>query len=235
MCPSPATPGCWPSSSASLWHPRWAHWERLGGSSPSWARPRPWPGCSTTGPRLGQVLAQRASVLRVTGDLDGAMAAGQQALALAAELGESAVQVHASYNLGRAYYAIGDFGPAAELQRQNVEAADQESSTPSTDFRIRSQAWLARTLSALGAFAEGRRHGEEALRLATLAGRGPTPMIAHGCLGDLYLAQGDLAHAIRVLEQGLALCRASDNQDQLRVIVASLGAAYALQGRLAEG
>jgi tetratricopeptide (TPR) repeat protein len=60
-------------------------------------------------------------------------------------------------------------------------------------------------------------------------------MIAHGCLGDLYLAQGDLAHAIRVLEQGLALCRASDNQDQLRVIVASLGAAYALQGRLAEG
>jgi tetratricopeptide (TPR) repeat protein len=186
-------------------------------------------------PRLGQVLAQRASVLRVTGDLDGAMAAGQQALALAAELGESAVQVHASYNLGRAYYAIGDFGRAAELQRQNVEAADQESSTPSTDYRIRSQAWLARTLSALGAFAEGRRHGEEALRLATLAGRGPTPMIAHGCLGDLYLAKGDLAHAIRVLEQGLALCRASDNQDQLRAIVASLGSAYALQGRLAEG
>jgi tetratricopeptide (TPR) repeat protein len=50
--------------------------------------------------RLGRVLAGRASVLRVTGDLDGAMAAGQQALALAAELGESAVQVHASYNLG---------------------------------------------------------------------------------------------------------------------------------------
>src|SRR5499427_8338259 len=92
-------------------------------------------------PRLGQVLAQRASVLRVTGDLDGAMAAGQQALALAAELGESAVQVHASYNLGRAYYAIGDFGRAAALQRQNVEAADQESGTLSTDFRIRSQAW----------------------------------------------------------------------------------------------
>jgi tetratricopeptide (TPR) repeat protein len=60
-------------------------------------------------------------------------------------------------------------------------------------------------------------------------------MIAHGCLGDLYLAQGDLAPAIRVLEQGLALCRASDNQDQLRAIVASLGAASALQGRLAEG
>ena len=68
-------------------------------------------------------------------------------------------------------------------------------------------------MSTLGAFAEGRRHGEEALRLATLAGRGVTPIIVHGCLGDLYLAQGDLEHAIRVLEQGLALCRASGNRN----------------------
>ena len=163
--------------------------------------------------RLGRVLAQMAAVLRITGDLDGAIAAGRQALELAAALGESALQVQASHTLGQAYYAIGDFGRAAELLRRNVEAADRESGTPSTDLRIESQAWLARTLSALGAFAEGRRHGEEALRLATLAGRGDTPIIAHACLGHLYLAQGDLEHAIRVLEQGLALCRASGNRD----------------------
>jgi tetratricopeptide (TPR) repeat protein len=90
-------------------------------------------------------------------------------------------------------------------------------------------------LSALGAFAEGRRHGEEALRLAMLAGRGETPVVAHGCLGDLYLAQGDLEHATRVLEQGLALCRAFGNWNWLRVIAAHLGYATALQGRLAEG
>src|SRR4029453_14615429 len=107
--------------------------------------------------------------------------------------------------------------------------------TRSTDVRVQSQAWLARTLGALGAFAEGRRHGEEALRLATLVGRGQTPIAAHGCLGELYLAQGDLEHAIRVLEQGLALCRASGNQVWLRGIVAGLGYASALQGRLTEG
>ena len=115
---------------------------------------------------------------------------------------------------GRHTHAIGDFGRAAELLRRNVEAADRESGTPSTDLRIESRAWLARTLSALGAFAEGRRHGEEALRLATLEGRGATPIVAHTCLGYLYLAQGDLEHAIRVLEQGLALCRASGNRDR---------------------
>jgi class 3 adenylate cyclase/tetratricopeptide (TPR) repeat protein len=185
--------------------------------------------------RLGRVLAEMTSVRTVTGDHDGAMTAGQQALDLAAALGESALQVEASHFLGGAYYASGDFGRAAELLRRNVEAADRESGRSSTDVRIWSQAFLARTLSALGAFAEGRRHGEEALRLAMLAGQGVTPVVVHGCLGDLYLAQGDLEHAIRVLNQGLALCRASGNRDTLRLIVAGLGSAYALQGRLAEG
>src|SRR5207244_528312 len=145
------------------------------------------------------------------------------ALALATKFGESALQMQASHRLGQVYYAIGDFGRAAELLRRNVEAADRGSGTPSADLRIQSQAWLARTLSALGAFAEGRRHGEEALHLATLAGRGDAPIAAHGCLGLLYLAQGDLEPAIQVLEQGLALCRASGTRGWLRVIPAGLG------------
>jgi predicted ATPase/class 3 adenylate cyclase len=186
--------------------------------------------------RLGRVLAEMARVLRLTGDLDGAMAAGQQALELAAEFDESALQGEVSLSLGQAYHAIGDFGRAAELLRRNVEAADRESGTSGKDWRIQSQALLARTLGALGAFAEGRHHGEEAFRLATLAGRGQTSIAAHACLGYLYLAQGDLEHAIRVLEQGLALCRASGYRGGfLRQIVAGLGSASALQGRLAEG
>ena len=69
-------------------------------------------------------------------ETDGAMAAGQQAHELAAALGDSALQVQASHNLGQAYYAIGDFGRAAELLRRNVEAADRESGTPRTDVQI---------------------------------------------------------------------------------------------------
>ena len=90
-------------------------------------------------------------------------------------------------------------------------------------------------MGALGAFAEGRRHGEEALRLAITEGRGDAPIVAHACLGRLYLAQGDLEHAIRVLEHGLALCRASGDLTYLRAIATGLGTAVALQGRLAEG
>jgi hypothetical protein len=120
------------------------------------------------------------------------MAAGQQVLDLAATLGDSALQVQASYTLGQAFQAIGDFGRSAELLRRSVGAADREAGTPGTDLQIMSRAFLARTLSALGEFVEGRRHGEEALRLATLAGRGLTPIVVHGCLGPLYLARGDV-------------------------------------------
>jgi tetratricopeptide (TPR) repeat protein len=176
-----------------------------------------------------------AQVLRQTGEPNGAMAAGQQARALAAALGDSVLQAQASYYLGQAYFAIGDFGRAADLLRWSVAAVNPESGRFSTDVRIQSQAWLAWALSALGAFTEGRQNGEEALRLATLAGRGNTPVSAHGCLGLLYLAQGDLDHAIRVFDQGLALCRASGNRDWLRPIVAGLGYASALAGRLGEG
>ena len=105
----------------------------------------------------------------------------------------------------------------------------------SANVRIQPRARLAQTLSALGVFAEGRCHGEEALRLAMLEGRGITPILAHGCLGQLYLSQGDLEHAVRVLERGLALCRATGDRNWLQIIVASLGSAYALQGHLAEG
>src|SRR5262249_16380586 len=139
--------------------------------------------------------------LMETGDDNGAIAASQQALALAVALGDSTLQAFASLQLGTSYYHPGDFGRAAALLRQSVEAADRESGTLSTDMRIMSRAQLTRPLSEVGAFIEGRHYGEEALHLAMLEGRGTTPLLAHGTLGHLYLAQGDLEHAIRVLEQ----------------------------------
>jgi tetratricopeptide (TPR) repeat protein len=185
--------------------------------------------------RLGQVLINLASERMEMGNLDTAIVAGQQALELAVALGESALQVRAAYTLGRVYRATGDFARSAELLRRNVEAADRESGTSGTELRLRSRASLALTLSMLGAFAEGQCHGEEALRLAIQEGRGSAPIMAYGCLGLLSLAQGELAHAIRVLEPGLVLCRASDNRDWLQVIAAGLGTAYALRGQLTEG
>jgi tetratricopeptide (TPR) repeat protein len=61
-------------------------------------------------------------------------------------------------------------------------------------------------------------------------------ILAYSRLATLYLAQGSLADAIRLGNQGLALCRTSGNHSGFRqTIVACLGYAAALQGRLAEG
>jgi tetratricopeptide (TPR) repeat protein len=147
------------------------------------------------------------------------------------------LQGHASASLGLVCWAIGDFGRAVELLRRSLEAADRASDTPSSvSFqRIYTRAWLARTLSPLGAFAEGLRYGEEALRLAIQNGPGRSPILAYGSLGLLYLTKGDLDPAVQVLEQGLVFCRASGNRDWFAGVVAGLGSAYALQGRLVEG
>jgi predicted ATPase len=183
--------------------------------------------------RLALVLARLTGLLRQRAEFAGAIAAGQEALALATARGDLVLQVEATFYLGQAYWSIGDYGRASELFRRNVEALEPGTMRP--DRHITSQAWVAFILSHLGQFAEGRRQGEEALRHAMAESRQDEPMLATCYLGRLYLAQGDLEAAIRVLDQSLVLCRAADNWNVGRGTAAGLGYAYALVGRLAEG
>jgi DNA-binding NtrC family response regulator/tetratricopeptide (TPR) repeat protein len=185
--------------------------------------------------RLGRVLVRKTQLLRMTADHRGAIATGQQALALAATLDDRIMQMAAAHRLGQAYFAIGDFEPAVALLRQNVASLAAGVPDPRPRYGIQSRAWLALVFSVLGEFAKGQPYGEEALRLTATEGQGNLPSIAHGCLGFLYLTKGDLDHAIRVLDQGLAFCRATDNRDWARQIAAGLGQAYALTGHITEG
>ncbi len=186
--------------------------------------------------RLGGALSRMVTVRLIVGDVEGALAAGREALALAAALGDPALHVHASFRLGHAYAGIGDYRRAAEMLRANVAALARRTRGGVRLWCIHSQAWLAEVLGILGEFAEGRRQGEEAFRLAMGDGQwddAPFGVVAR--LGCLYLAQGDLDAAIRVFEEGLALCRASGNRAPVWAIVGGLGEAYAHTGRLAEG
>jgi class 3 adenylate cyclase/DNA-binding winged helix-turn-helix (wHTH) protein/tetratricopeptide (TPR) repeat protein len=187
--------------------------------------------------RLGGVLSRMVTVHRIVGDVAGALAAGQEALELAAALGDLALHVHASYRLGQAYTDMGDFRRAAEVLRGNVAALTCGMPGNMRVWCIKSQAWLAQVLTVLGEFAEGRRHGAEALRLAMRDGQwqSDAPIVAHSHLGRLHLAQGNLESAIRVFEEGLTLCRATGQDTSLATIVGCLGEAYAHTGRLAEG
>jgi class 3 adenylate cyclase/tetratricopeptide (TPR) repeat protein len=185
--------------------------------------------------RLARVLAKLAIAHRMEGDLGDAMAAGQQALAMAAELGDDALRISAAHRLGQVYYGRGEFRRAAELLRQTVAALTPDMPAPEPYYRITSRAWLALTLGAMGAFAEGRRHGEEALCFALTDHQSDATIVAHGCLGLLSLEQGHMEGAMQVLAQGLSLCRASGHRDWSISIAAGLGYAYALTGQGEEG
>ena len=185
--------------------------------------------------RLGQVLSTKTFVRMAQGDLEGAVTAGCQALELATMLEDPALQIEASLRLGQAYFGMGDFGQAAELLRGNVEALARGAPSLVRSWGILSRAWLAWVLGVLGEFAEGRHHGKEALRLAMVERRREAPVIAHGCLGLLYLEQGDWDAAVQVLDQGLALDCAPGDTNWSMLIVGGLGEAYARAGRLDEG
>jgi tetratricopeptide (TPR) repeat protein len=183
---------------------------------------------------LGRVLYWVSFARRELGDFDGATAAGQEALEIAATLGDPIEQAAACYRLGQVASRIGDFKQAAELFRANIETLSPGGPGQSRDLAIMSRAWLARVMGSIGGFAEGRRHGEEGLRLAMEDPRGIAPIVAYGCLGHLYLAQGDLDAAIRMLEPGLALCRAADETPWSVPIAGNLGEAYGRAGRFTE-
>jgi len=66
--------------------------------------------------RLVRVLGPMVNIRRLTGDPDGAMAVGRQALALATALGDSALQGQASFALGQVYSTNGDRGYATSTR-----------------------------------------------------------------------------------------------------------------------
>jgi tetratricopeptide (TPR) repeat protein len=128
--------------------------------------------------RLGWVLAKRADVLRFTGDFDGAVAAGQQALALAAALGERALQVRASHHLGQIYYGIGDFGQAGRGATTKRGSCGQSIRIGAR--RAYYSAWLTRPV-VWGDMARrpgSRRHaGTRPRRCTSLVSYMPTPIL----------------------------------------------------------
>lgn len=183
---------------------------------------------------LARLLSVGSYVRRELGDLGGAVAAGQEALAIGVTLADPVLRADAVSRLAQAVHTTGDFRLSAQLLRTNLGTLSSGVSGRSRALLIGSEAWLARSLASIGEFLDGGRHGQNALRLAMEDGEGPSPVTAHGCLGILYVIQGEWAAAISLLERGLALCHAADDRNWSQAIAGALGEAYGRVGRLSE-
>jgi len=188
-------------------------------------------------PRLGRASAYMCRLFTGMGNHDDAVASGQHALAVAATLGDFALQLLAHHYLGVAYYCLGDYRRAMGFLRRNVESLTGDligercglTALPA----VVSRAWLVRCLAELGVFPEGIAHAEEAVRIAEAADH-PNSLI-HAYLGGglLFLRMRDLSRAIPILERGLELCRIWDILSLFPHTASALACAYACAGRVA--
>ena len=115
--------------------------------------------------------------------------------------------------LGRIAYEQGDY-PSGHRHPERVCAS--LGGTPldasfglAAPVAVMSRVWLIWSLAELGAFDEGRRHSEEATRIATALNHPFSRVVALLSAGLLALRQGEIPQAIPPLEQSLTLCQAT--------------------------
>jgi tetratricopeptide (TPR) repeat protein len=188
--------------------------------------------------RLGWAAALMINMFHMRADYDRALASGQRARTIAATSGELALQVQTHFHLGHVYHALGSYRQAIGVLRWNVAALTGERLQERLGLpglaSVLSRNWLVRCLVELGAFAEGRVLGDEAIQMAETADHPFSRGEAYHSIGRLYLRQGDFPKAVPILERGLEVCQAANIQLFVPFLASELGAAYALAGRLPE-
>jgi class 3 adenylate cyclase/tetratricopeptide (TPR) repeat protein len=190
--------------------------------------------------RLGWVTYGIAHCHYLANEQEQTVEAGRRALALSGG-NDIAHEVAVNILLGYSFHVTGAYREATVVLRRNIDVLGDRvrerfglpifPAFPAVTSRER----LVRCLAELGEFTEAIRVGEEGLRIAEDIDH-PTTLAAM-CLGlgTLHMRRDDLARATPVLERGLAVGRRWSIFVYAFTIIAAVGRAYALTGRVKEG
>jgi tetratricopeptide (TPR) repeat protein len=188
--------------------------------------------------RLGRACSLLAHLFQLIGDHDEALASGERARAVAAELGDRNLELAANLYLGQTYCTRGDYREAVEALTRNEVALGsepvRERLSEATFRAITSRTWSVWSLAELGEFADGLVRAEEAIRIAEGVNHPGALVSAYLGMGLLRVRQGELDQAIAVLDRGVALCHAAGIPAMFPFMATGLGSAYALSGRIGE-
>ena len=189
--------------------------------------------------RLGQVSVYLCHNFQMTGHPTEGRTAGQYAKAIADSLGDVPLQVTGNLYFGLACVGTGDYRRAEELLLhvlQLLEAVPSQERFGQPGFpAVSVRGFLGWVLAELGKFEEGIMHGQEGIRMADALNHPYS--LANVCwhLTCLHIIRGEFGRAISLLERGLALSREWELTFFSVLATGSLGYAYALSGRVAEG
>src|SRR5262245_40886223 len=185
--------------------------------------------------RLGRIATFMVAQFVNAGEYDEALRFGQEALSIVRARGDRSSEVVVTTFLGQPHAARGEFRDAATFLERNValegDLRYERFGTPGIQSAF-SGAWLADVLSQLGRFDEAIGHAEAAVKIADEADNPFTLTVGLLDLGVACLRRGDLLRSIQVLERCLDLSRTSRNSGRTFFVAATLGAAYALGGRV---
>jgi class 3 adenylate cyclase/tetratricopeptide (TPR) repeat protein len=186
--------------------------------------------------RLGWVSCYLTQYYFVSGSSKSAVEQGNHAISIAESLGDFALLVASRFFVGTAYASLGDYPNGRRLLIQTIDAIPPEQERE--HFRIAgpAAAWsrnvLIWCLAETGDFADGLARGKETLRICLEANHSYTLAGAYFSLGYIEIRRGELGSAVDWLERGIEFCRLRDLPWQLPQMVAALGYAYAVSGRL---
>jgi tetratricopeptide (TPR) repeat protein len=188
--------------------------------------------------RLGRIACYLCISFTTMSEHDRAIVTGQRALTLATSSGTFDVQVVAQTHLSIAYSLAGDFRQGLDASRQAMALLTGEQRFAHFGLTylpaVISRGYLSLGLAEMGGFVEGTGVAEEAMQLAEVAEQPFSLAAALMFTGLLSQRQGNVQHAIPTLERGLAVSQTANILMLFPPIASSLGAAYALAGRIAE-
>jgi class 3 adenylate cyclase/tetratricopeptide (TPR) repeat protein len=189
--------------------------------------------------RLGQLLVYMCHNLVMTGRSTEALSFGQNALVIAGSLGDVPLQVTGNLYLGVACLRTDDYRQAEDLFLKVLHLLEGDRSRErfgQPGFpAVMARCYVTWVFADRGKFKEGTAHGQEGLRLADALDHPYSVAFAGWVLAYLHIISGELSHAVRLLERGLALSREWNLAYFSVQHTGSLGYAYALSGRIAEG
>jgi DNA-binding SARP family transcriptional activator/tetratricopeptide (TPR) repeat protein len=195
-------------------------------------------------PRLARVSAYVSNHAWITGDLPGALAAGQRALNLAEAIENGGLTVEANFRLGQVHWSLGRYREAVRffercgtaVEPPAVAARYGPSGWP-TEFGLAelSLYYIAAPLTELGRFDEALAAAQRALEFARRIDRPFALAGSFAAIGRAHLYRGRFGEAAAALTRGLAVCRRWEFSVHRPWLAAALGHTYALAGRASKG
>jgi class 3 adenylate cyclase/tetratricopeptide (TPR) repeat protein len=186
--------------------------------------------------RLGRTLSLLTNYFALRGDFERAITHGEDALRIAAALGDPSLQVPAAALLSLAYYyGPGDYAKAIALgeETRRLLQGDLERERFGLAFppSVYARTVMAWSLAEQGQFAHGLAVGHEGLRIAEGLNHPHSEVFALIGIGTLHLRRGQFSEAIQTLERGKDICERADLPPVFLEVAMPLGSAYAQAGR----